>query len=223
MAKRKSKEQVAEDRSKRQQAQVKEEYEASAPVREARQVRNDYVREQAKQRSLAALDQSVNEADPEFKKSQKPHLLESAKPGSGAGLKPGDWFAPKSNPGAAARVPSQPLQPETLQSHGKGIIFDKDLDNPPYDAGDPVETDEAPSGTGSRTNARSQDRGVDKEAEREKAEKATPRSKMTDPDVRARGRRGKDATASPEPIGSHAHSRTDVPGGSNSGVDEDVR
>jgi hypothetical protein len=202
-------EEARETRSARAQEEHEEAVERSAPAREARQVRNDALREQmnaARQRELDAAAQAEEEED------EKDVALLDEKPGSGSGLKPGDYFAPTSNPGAAARVPVQPLQPESLQSHGKGIVFDKDLDNPPYGTDDPEAVDAGPSGSNPRF--------VDKEAEVEKAEKATSRYKTSDPDNPAIGRGGKkDATASPNPIGSHRASKNAVAGGSNSGVD----
>ena len=215
MAKKVSKEQTREERSKRSQRSTEEAAKKNKPAESARKVRNDYNRKEAEERHQREVDIMADaaDADAKVKKAEKPTLV--GRPGSGAGLKPGDVFAPSSNPGAAARVPSQPLQPESLQSHGKGILYDKDLDNPPYDTGDPEATDEGPSG--------STPEQADKEAERKKAEKATPRSKQLDPDNPARGRSGRDATASPRPIGRHAKSRADVAGGSNSGVDEDNR
>ena len=104
------------------------------------------------------------------------------------------------------------MQPESLQSHGKGIIYDKDLDNPPYDTGDPEETDAGPSGSVADV--------VDKNAEVEKAQKATPRAKQADPDNPAIGARGrKDATASPNPIGQRHSSKNAVSGVSYSGFE----
>lgn len=212
MAKRATKEETRSVRAKRASADVEAATKANAPARKARDVRNDALRDEIKKQRLAQVDLAAEEEDKETKKAaSKPHLLDG-KPGSGAGLKPGDLFAPKSNPGAAARVPMQPLQPESLQSHGKGLLFDKDLDNPPYDTGNPAETDAAPAG--------SVEGRVDKDAERKKAEKATARSKQSDPDNPAIGARGrKDATASPNPIGSSASSKNAVAGGSNPGVE----
>jgi len=215
MAKKASKETVAEARSKRTRATAEEETKRSAPARKARDIRNQHLKDQVKQERERQVDLAVedDERGAKAKGSAKATLLDG-KPGSGAGLKPGDWFAPKSNPGAAARVPSQPLQPESMQSHGKGILYDKDLDNPPYDTGDPEETDEGPSGSVGHV--------VDKDAERKKAEKATARFKQSDPDNPAIGARGKkDATASPNPIGSRHSSKNAVAGGSNSGIDPD--
>lgn len=214
MAKRSTKEETRSARAKRTSADTDEAEKNNAPARKARDIRNEALREEIKAQRLAAVDLAADEEDEKSSKrgAGKPHLLDG-KPGSGAGLKPGDLFAPKSNPGAAARVPMQPLQPESLQSHGKGILFDKDLDNPPYDTGDPEETDAAPAG--------SVEGVVDKDAERKKAEKATPHSKQSDPDNPAVGARGKkDATASPNPIGSRHASKNSVAGGSNSGIDE---
>lgn len=220
MAKKQSKEQVREARHARAQEDHEARQKANAPVQKARDIRNTAMRKDAQDRRQAEVDLMTEaEGKDEKRKAEKPHLLDG-KPGSGAGLKPGDMFAPKSNPGAAARVPMQPLQPESLQSHGKGILFDKDLDNPPYDAGDPELVDEGPSGSGSPSNAHAHSRSIDKKAEREKAEKATARSKQLDPDnpTRAVGGR-KDATASPDPIGSRRSSKNDLAGGSNSGTD----
>lgn len=118
-------------------------------------------------------------------------------------IAPGTLVAPASNPGAAARVPARPLQPESLQSHGKGIISDKDTTNPPYNSKDPLHVDAGPSGSGSETNTSGGD--VDKGAEREKAERQTSHDRATDPDNPTQGGEtgGKDATASPRPIGSN--------------------
>lgn len=215
MAKKKSKEEVTEARSKRTKAAADERVKQSAPARKARQIRNEHLKEQIKNERMRQVDLHAEEEEKsaKAKTAGKPTMLDG-KPGSGAGLKPGDLYAPKSNPGAAARVPSQPLQPESMQSHGKGLIYDKDLDNPPYDTGDPVETDEGPSGSVADV--------VDKKAERQKAEKATPRFKQVDPDNPAIGRGGKkDATASPNPIGTRHSSKNAVAGGSNSGIDAD--
>lgn len=213
MAKKKSKEEVREARSNRSQADAAEQAKRSAPARKARDIRNTHLKESIKADRERQIDLAADRDEQETKKASKPTVLDG-KPGSGAGLKPGDWFAPKSNPGAAAQVLSQPLQPESLQSHGKGILYDKDIDNPPYDTGDPEETDEGPSG--------SQGHVVDKDAERKKAEKATPRFKQADPDNPAVGARGKkDATASPNAIGSRHSSKNAVAGGSNSGIDPD--
>ena len=176
----------AEARSIRDEARKGDE---ADPLEEARRIRDEEEEAEAKQ--------------------PKPKLLDAKKPGSGAGLKPGDLFAPASNPGAAARVPSQPLQPESMQSHGKGIVFDKDLDNGAYAGQDPYEVDAAPSGSNPRT--------VNKALEVEKANTMTARAKTLDPDNPAVGARGKDATASPNPIGTRSRSRADVAGGSNSG------
>jgi hypothetical protein len=66
--------------------------------------------------------------------------------------KPGDIIVPRSNPGAAARIPAKPLQPESMQSHGEGIIHDKDTVNPPYNVENAEEVDEGPSGSGSAEN-----------------------------------------------------------------------
>ena len=213
MAKRATKEQTKSDRAARASADNEEAAKKNAPARKARDIRNETVREQVKKSRLAAVEAAAaeDEADSKKKGTAKVHLHDG-KPGSGAGLKPGDLHAPKSNPGAAAPVPSQPLQPESLQSHGKGILYDKDLDNPPYDVGDPAETDASPAG--------SVEGRVDKKAERQKAEKATARSKQADPDNPAIGARGKkDATASPNPIGSSASSKNAVAGGSNPGIE----
>lgn len=68
------------------------------------------------------------------------------------GAKPGDVIVPRSNPGAAARIPAKPLQPESLQSHGEGILYDKDTANPPYNVENAEEVDEGPSGSGSEEN-----------------------------------------------------------------------
>lgn len=205
---------------------------ADTPVRKARAVRNDHMKDVTKKARERQVDRFAAEEEdaPGFETDEKGKVkgsnkksltLHDGKPGSGAGLKPGDWHAPASNPGAAAQVPSQPLQPESLQSHGKGILYDKDLDNPPYDSGDPQLVDEGPSGSGSPSNAHAHSRSIDKTAEQHKAAKATPRSKQADPDNPAIGRGGKkDATASPNPIGSAHASKNSVAGGSNSGIDE---
>lgn len=214
MAKKATKEAVHEARSKRTQAASAAAEKRNAPARKARDIRNEHLRGEIKKSRERLVDlHAEDDEDTKTKKSERPTLLDG-KPGSGAGLKPGDLYAPKSNPGAAARVPSQPLQPESMQSHGKGLLYDKDLDNPPYDTGDPEETDAGPSG--------SVEGPVDKEAERKKAEKASPRFKQSDPDNPAIGRGGKkDATASPNPIGSRHSSKNAVSGGSNSGIDAD--
>lgn len=187
--------------------------EDETPGDEARSVR-DEVREDRKKARKAELDEQVEKLEKELEENVPDEgdvTLHDGKPGSGAGLKPGDWHAPKSNPGAAARVPSQPLQPESLQSHGLGILHDKDLDNPPYDVDDPEAVDESPSGTPPV---------VDKKAERKKAEKASAKFKQLDPDNPTIGGGGrKDATASPNRIGSRTASKADVAGGSNSGID----
>lgn len=206
-----SKEQTRAARSARAQETAEAATKRSEPARKARDVRNESLREEVKKKRLAEIDLAA-EDESKARKAEKPVLLDG-KPGSGAGLKPGDLFAPRSNPGAAARVPNQPLQPESLQSHGKGLLFDKDLDNPPYDTGDPEETDAGPSG--------SVEGPVDKKAERQKADKATVRSKQSDPDNPAIGRGGKkDATASPNPIGSRPGSKNALAGGSNPGIEE---
>jgi hypothetical protein len=181
-----------------------------APVHKARAARKEALDADTKARREKMIDQYASKEDDGDNESITTH---DGKPGSGAGLKPGMLHAPASNPGAAARVPSQPLQPESLQSHGHGILFDKDLDNPPYDAADPAEVDAAPSG--------SNPEAVDKEAEVEKAEAASPAFKQHDPDNPTWGAGGrKDATASPNPIGSRTRSKNNVAGGSNSGIDE---
>lgn len=204
MAKKNS-EDVKAERSKRAQDETEHREEAQEKVREARQIRREAQDEQVK----AARDRQIDlaeAAEDDDEDRPKPKMLDG-KPGSGSGLKPGDWFAPKSNPGAAAQVPTRPLQPESLQSHGKGIIYDKDLDNPPYGDDDPEAVDASPSG--SRPSA------VDKDAELKKANKATSRFKQNDPDNPTVGARGKDATASPNPIGSGTGRRP--AGGSDSG------
>lgn len=211
MAKAKSKDEVREARGKRRQEQTAEAKKANKPADEARKVRNAARDERVKEERQKEIDRMVAAEEDSDKKSKgKVHTLKD-KPGSGAGLKPGDLYAPSSNPGAAARVPDQPLQPESMQSHGKGIIYDKDLDNPPYDVGDPEEVDAPPSGSTPR---------IDKEAERKKAEKMTPRAKQHDPDNPTLGAGGrKDATASPNPIGSSNQSKNRTAGGSNSGIE----
>lgn len=209
----KSKEEARSARAKRSAAANEDAAKKSAPARKARDIRNSHRQEQVKSARERQIDLAAKAEEDDTKKASKPHLLDG-KPGSGAGLKPGDWFAPKSNPGAAAQVPNQPLQPESLQSHGKGIVYDKDLDNPPYDVGDPEETDAGPSGA--------VEGPIDKAAERKKAEKATARFKQSDPDNPTIGARGrKDATASPAPIGTRNASKNAVAGGSNSGIDAD--
>lgn len=221
MAKRQTKEHVKETRSKRAKQTAEEATKANVPAQKARDLRNTANREAAEKRHEEEVEAMERETESKAK-TVKAKAVVVGKPGSGAGLKPGDYFAPATNPGAAAMVPTQPLQPESKQSHGKGILYDKDLDNPPYDVGDPLKTDEGPSGTGSPSNT-GDGKGVDKAAERKKAERATPRSKQLDPDNPTRGRTGRDATASPKPIGTHGRSKADVPGGSNSGVDRDER
>ena len=210
MANIKSPSDVKEERAERARAAAEKRAKDNEKVVEARKTRKEHLAEVSKkesQRVVAAAEKDA-EAIEEEKAGAKVHEL-SGKPGSGAGLKPGDWFAPASNPGAAARVPSQPLQPESLQSHGKGIIYDKDLENPPYDAGDPMEVDAPPSGILP---------SIDKAAEVEKQEKMSSRAKLADPDnptVMAGGK--PDATASPNPIGSRGQRKADTPGGSNPG------
>lgn len=208
----KSKEDITESRAERAEARNEELREQNKPSVEARQVLADHASEKQADENKRAMKRVEDEqAEAEKGKKGKVHTL--GKPGSGAGLKPGDWFAPSSNPGAAAQVPDQPLQPESLQSHGKGIIFDKDLSNPPYDTGDPLETDAGPSGTHSHST-------VDKDAERKKADKATSRSRMSDPDNPTDHARGKkDATASPNPIGTTGGKKNSRAGGSNSGTE----
>lgn len=197
-------------RANRAQEEGEAAAEASEPARRARDIRNDALKEQEKERRQAVLDQA-NESEERSKKAAKPHLLDG-KPGSGAGLRPGDFFAPKTNPGAAAMVPTQPLSPDSLQSHGKGILYDKDLDNGAFAAAaDPADIDAAPFGSNPDV--------VDKDAEVEKAEKATPKSRMADPDNPTIGYKGADATASPNPIGTRRRSKSDISGGSNSGSD----
>lgn len=214
MAKKPSKEQVRETRAARAQEASDKAQKASAPARKARDIRNDTRKEEIKKERQKQIDLAAEEEESAKPKTARAVTLLDGKPGSGSGLKPGDHFAPKSNPGAAARVPTQPLQPESLQSHGKGILHDKDIDNPPYDTGDPEETDASPAG--------SVEGPVDKKAEREKAEKATPKFKQNDPDNPAIGARGKkDATASPNPIGTRHTSKNARAGGSNSGIDAD--
>lgn len=190
-----------------------EEDEDETPGDEARSAR-DEVREDRRQARRKALDEQVAKLEEQATgdvPEEDEITFHDGKPGSGAGLKPGDWHAPRSNPGAAARVPSQPLQPESLQSHGLGLLHDKDLDNPPFDTDDPEAVDEGPSGTSPV---------MDKEAERKKADKASGRFKQLDPDNPTIGAGGrKDATASPNPIGSRTASKADVAGGSNPGID----
>lgn len=192
-----------------QEKQRAKQEKAAEPIRKARQVRDEALNEQKKEETDRALKaaEAMEKADAE--KQPKPKLLDG-KPGSGAGLKPGDWFAPKSNPGAAAQVPSQPLQPESLQSHGKGILYDKDLDNGAFAANvDPEVVDAGPFGLTDEDQT---------EAERDKAERATSRFKQVDPDNPTMGAGGRrDATGSPRPMGSHRTSKNAVPGGSNSG------
>lgn len=225
MAKKQSKEAVKEARGKRAHEEGERAHKASEPAREARDIRNESIKEEAKARRMAQIDLMAEEEESGRKRisaGQGKVTLHDGKPGSGAGLRPGQLHAPKSNPGAAAAVPNQPLQPESLQSHGLGILYDKDLDNPPYDVGDPEATDEGPSGSGSASNAHAHSRTIDKQLERKKAEKATPRSKQLDPDNPAIGRGGKkDATASPEPIGTRNGSKNAQAGGSNPGTDAD--
>jgi hypothetical protein len=211
MAKAKTKEAVTQARAARSHDEHEARKKANAPVEKAREVRKAHIDEATKAERQKQVD-LLAEDDKADKKDKEKVTLHDGKPGSGAGLRPGQLHAPKSNPGAAARVPSQPLQPESLQSHGLGILYDKDLDNPPYDTGDPLETDEGPSGSNPGV--------VDKDAERKKAEKASPRFKQQDPDNPAIGAGGrKDATASPDPIGSRTKSKNSVAGGSNSGID----
>lgn len=182
----------------------------NAPARKARDIRNEAMKKNEIARRERILARA-SEEDEDAKKAAKPTLLDG-KPSAGAGLKPGDFFAPKSNPGAAARVPDQPLSPDSKQSHGKGILYDKDLDNGAFASGDPEEIDAAPSGSNPKV--------VDKAAEVKKAEKATGRSRMADPDNPTLGYKGGDATASPNPIGSTHTSKSDLAGGSNSGSDK---
>ena len=62
--------------------------------------------------------------------------------------------------------------------------------------------------------------GPEYDAERKKADRATSRSKQSDPDNPTLGAGGRaDATASPNPIGSHHGSKNAVAGGSNPGID----
>lgn len=219
MAKSKSEEEVKDARAKRNaesQKALKRQNEGATSARDVLKAHRGEVKQKELEDQIAKAE-AESEAKEKTKKSEKVHLLDSTKVASGAGLKPGDLFAPKSNPGAAARVPSQPLQPESMQSHGKGILFDKDLDNPPYNEGDPEYVDQGPSGSGSPTNDIFS-RGVDKEAEQRKAESLSSEGRQYDPDnttVAAGGK--KDPTASPHPIGTGAGSKTNTPGGSNSG------
>jgi hypothetical protein len=203
----KSKTQAQAERAERSKENSAKAHKANEPMKKAREVRKETLDAQAKEEREAEINRGVEDEKAQPKKAEKPHMLDG-KPGSGSGLKPGDLFAPKSNPGAAARVPSQPLQPESLQSHGLGILYDKDLDNPPFDTGDPEVTDRGPFGI-------KDEEATDEEAR--KAENATSRSKQHDPDNPAIGARGlKDATASPNRIGSKSR-KSDTAGGSNSG------
>jgi hypothetical protein len=207
MAKKASKEQVREARAKRAADHADDTAEATATIEKARADRDEALTDEEDARREEEL--KAAEEDEDADEAQQV-TLHDGKPGSGAGLKPGDWHAPASNPGAAARVPTQPLQPESLQSHGKGILHDKDLDNGAFaSGGDPSVVDQGPFGT------------VGEEAtlrEAEKADKATARFKQRDPDNPTIGGGGrKDATASPNPIGSSRRSKNAVPGGSNSG------
>lgn len=200
--------------------------ETETPAEAARRERGESLHDEVRKKADAAIDLAdeteIDDDDPdgpiETSEDGSPiaHrgvVFLDGKPGSGAGLKPGSRFAPASNPGAAARVPNQPLQPESLQSHGKGILHDKDLDNGAYTGGvDPAEVDAGPSGSHPDV--------VDKEAERTKADRATARSKQLDPDNPTRAYKGKDATASPKPIGTHHTGKNSVAGGSNSGLDD---
>jgi hypothetical protein len=170
--------------------------------RAARQAETEAIQHQI------AVEAQEAEEDP---KRRKVHLHEGqGAPTEGVGLKPGDWHAPASNPGAAARVPDQPLQPESMQSHGKGILFDKDLSNPPYDTGDPLATDASPAGSRSPSNT-GVGGGVDKETERKRLD-SPARAKELDPDNPTQ-----DATASPNPAGTTHSSHANRPGGSNPG------
>lgn len=215
MAERKSAEQVKDDRATRSQKNSEAAHKQNEPAVKAREDRDKAVREVAEEEREARL--AAAEEETEAEEPKKVHKL-TGKPGSGAGLRPGDWIAPSSNPGAAARIPTQPLQPEALQSHGKGILHDKDLDNPPYDLGDPVVTDEGPSGSGSPSNL-SHARTVDKAAERKKAESLSPRGRSLDPDNSTVGAGGVgDATASPKPIGTRGGKKNSRSGGSNPGI-----
>ena len=205
---RKTKEEITKAKAERSANETRTAKERNKPLEEARETRAARREEQVQEERQRQVDKAAEEDEADARQSKKPTMLDG-KPGAGSGLKPGDMFAPKSNPGAAARVPDQPLQPESLQSHGKGIIYDKDLDNPPYGAGDPEAVDEGPSG--SLTTEQ-------KKAERDKAEKATSRFKQHDPDNPTMGAGGrKDATASPSPIGSRP-TKSDRAGGSNSGT-----
>lgn len=217
MANRKTAEQIKEDRASLAAKKSDELHKENEPAVKAREERDEAVRElmDKEHEKEVELAEALSEVEEESK--GKVHKL-SAKPGSAAGLKPGDWFAPSSNPGAAAMVPTQPLQPESLQSHGKGILADKDLDNPPYNVGDPLHTDEGPSGSGSPSNLRAGKR-VDKAAERKKAEGQTSRARTMDPDNPTMTGSGKpDPTASPLPIGTRGGGKNSRSGGSNPGI-----
>lgn len=212
---RKSAEQVKEERATRAQERSETAHEANQPAVEARDIRDAAITEQQE----AEFEEQVKRAEESNKAtaSDKKKATVLSKPGSAAGLKPGDLIAPSSNPGAAARIPDQPLQPESLQSHGFGILYDKDLDNPPYNEGDPAETDRSPSGSGSPSNL-GHARHVNKDAEVKKAESLSSAGRMLDPDNPSfTGAGTKDATASPRPIGTHRAGKNNRAGGSNSG------
>lgn len=147
MAKKPHAHEVKETKGTQSKAAAHKEVDRDALAQESRDVL-------AKHRDKVAADEQVaaEAAVNAEKDTKKKVFLHDGKPGSGAGLKPGDWHAPASNPGAAARVLDHPMQPESAQSHGMGIIYDKDLANPPYDQGDPKKTDEGPSGSGSPSN-----------------------------------------------------------------------
>jgi len=181
MAKAKTKEAVTQARAARSHDEHEARKKANAPVEKAREVRKAHIDEATKAERQKQVD-LLAEDDKADKKDKEKVTLHDGKPGSGAGLRPGQLHAPKSNPGAAARVPSQPLQPEGPSGSNPGV--------------------------------------VDKDAERKKAEKASPRFKQNDPDNPTIGAGGrKDATASPDPIGSRTKSKNSVAGGSNSGID----
>src|SRR5687767_11735619 len=137
----KSKDQVAAERSER----VKDRAEMAKETREKMETLREERKEAIKGQTEEQRERLLRDAEDQEEEEQPDPYLLTGKPGSGAGLKPGDWFAPESNPGAAARVPAQPLQPESLQSHGKGILHDKDLENGPFNGvDDPEEIDAAP-------------------------------------------------------------------------------
>lgn len=143
-----SPEDVKAGRTSRAELAAAEAAERDAPAEEAREIQFQARRDEEAERAEAAIKEAQAKAEAAAEEDHPEPTLHDGKVGSGAGLKPGDWHAPASNPGAAAQVPSAPLQPESMQSHGQGILYDKDLCNPPYDLGDPLEVDAPPTGSG---------------------------------------------------------------------------